>query len=142
MKSRQRGQVLALIAVLLPALVLGLGLIVDTAVVFQARRQALALADAAADYGAAQIDQAASRANPSQPAPIDPAKAQTGAQQYVLEHQPGAVVSVTATRQVVVVSVTLQAPTLLWHLPGQSTVAIQATGRSQPFSGVETGQAP
>ncbi len=65
-----------------------------------------------------------------------------GYQQYVLEHQPGAGVTVSATRQVVVVSVTLQAPTLMWHLPGQSTVAIQATGRSQPFSGVESGQAP
>jgi Flp pilus assembly protein TadG len=142
MKCRQRGQVLALIAVLLPAVVLGLGLIVDTALVFQARRQALALADAAADYGAAQIDQAASRANPSAPAQIDPVKAQTEAQRYVLEHQPRATVRVSTTRQLVVVSVTLQAPTVMWHLPGQSTVAIQATGRSQPFSGVETGQAP
>jgi hypothetical protein len=142
MKVRQRGQVLALIAVLLPAIVLGVGLIVDTAVVFQARRQAVALADGAADYGAAQIDQTASRANPSAPAQIDAAKAQTRAQEYVLRHQAGATVSVTATRQVVVVTVMLQAPTLMWHLPGQSTVVIQATGRSQPFSGVESGQAP
>ena len=142
MKLRQPGQVMPLIAVLLPAIVMGLGLIVDTAVVFQARRQALALADAAADYGAAQIDQAASRGNPSAPAPIDPVRAQSQAQQYVLEHQPGEAVTVTATRQLVVVTVTFQAPTLLWHLPGQSTVAIQATGRSQPFSGVESGQAP
>ncbi len=141
-RHRQRGQVLALVAVLLPAIVLGLAFVVDTALVFKARREALALADAAAQYGAAQIDQAAKRADPGAPAPIDVPIAESMARDYVLFHRPDAIVQATATRQAVDVNITLQAHTIIWHLPGQSTVAITAQGNAQPFTGVTTGQAP
>ncbi len=140
--SRQRAQVLPLLAVLLPAVVLGLGLLVDTALVFKARREALALADSAAQLGAAQIDDAAKRADPAHPAPIDASAAEFAARQYVLKHQPRAVVNATATPQLIRVSVTLQAPTIIWHLPGQGAVPIQAQADAQPFTGVATGQAP
>jgi uncharacterized membrane protein len=139
---RQRGQVLALVAVFLPAIIAGLALVVDTALVFKARREALALADAAAQYGAAQIDQAAKRANPTAPAPLDVPKAESMARDYVLIHRPDALVQTSATRQRVEVDVTLQAPTIIWHLPSESNVAIQAHGNAQPFTGVATGQAP
>jgi hypothetical protein len=143
MHRRQRGQVMALFAVvLLPAIVLGLGLVVDTALVFKARREALALADAAAEFGAAQVDQESKRANPESPAPINIPLAESKAQQYVFQHRPGAVVTARATRQRVHVSVVLQATTLMWHLPGQSTVPIQAAADAQPFTGVATGRAP
>ena len=141
-RHRQRGQVLALLAVLLPAIVLGLGLIVDTALVFKAHREALALADAAAQYGAAQIDMAAKRADPVAPAPIDVALAEAKAREYVLMHRPDAAVQVTASRQQIEVSITLQVPTLIWHLPGRSNVTIQAQQDAQHFTGVATGQAP
>jgi len=139
---RQRGQVMALVAVLLPAIVLGVGLIVDTALVFKTHREAIALADDAAQYGAAQIDQAAKRANPSQPAPIDVSVAEAMARQYVLLHRPDAIVYATATRRQIEVSVSLQVSTIIWHLPGRSTVTIQAQMDAQPFTGVATGQAP
>jgi hypothetical protein len=139
---RQRGQVLALIAVLLPAVVLGLGLIVDTALVFKARREALALADAAAQYGAAQFDQAAKRADPGDPAPLDVPRAEALARHYVLLHRPDATVDVTTSRRQIEVSVSLEVPTIIWHLPGRSTVSVQAQQYAQPFTGVATGQAP
>lgn len=142
MRRRQRAQVLPLLAVLLPAVVLGLGLLVDTALVFKARREALALADSAAQFGAAQIDEVAKRADPAQPAPIDVPVAELAARQYVLQHLPGAVVSTRATPQQIRVSVTVQAVTIIWHLPGQSAVPIQAQADAQPFTGVATGQAP
>ena len=141
-RHRQRGQVLPLLAVLLPAVVLGLGLLVDTALVFKARREALALADSAAQYGAAQIDESAKRADPAHPAPILVPVAEFAARQYVLQHQPQAVVNVTATPQQIRVNVTMQAVTIIWHLPGQSAVPIQAQAAAQPFTGVATGQAP
>jgi len=141
-RERQRAQVLALLAVLLPAVVLGLGLLVDTALVFKARREALALADSAAQFGAAQIDAAAKRADPTHPAPIDVPVAEFAARQYAFQHQPGAVVNVTATRQQIRVNVTLQATTIIWHLPGKGAVPIQAHADAQPFTGVATGQAP
>jgi len=141
-RRRERGQVLTLLAVLLPAVVLGLGLLVDTALVFKARREALALADSAAELGAAQIDQAARRADPAHPAPIDVRVAELAARQYVLQHLPSAVVSTTATPQQIRVNVTVQAVTIIWHLPGQSAVPIQAQADAQPFTGVATGQAP
>jgi len=142
MRRRQRGQVLPLFAVLLPAVVLGLGLLVDTALVFKARREALALADSAAQFGAAQIDEAAKRADPANPAPILVPVAEFAARQYVLQHQPQAVVNVTATPQQIRVNVTVRAVTIIWHLPGQSAVPIQAQADAQPFTGVATGQAP
>jgi uncharacterized membrane protein len=142
-RRRQPGQVVALFAaVLLPAIVLGLGLVVDTALVFKARREALALADAAAEYGAAHVDHESKRAHPELPAPIDIMLAESKAQQYVVQHRPSAVVTATATTQRVHVSVVVQATTLIWHLPGESTVAIQAVADAQPFTGVATGQAP
>ena len=142
LRRRQRVQVLPFLAVLLPAVVLGLGLLVDTALVFKARREALALADAAAQFGAAQIDESAKRADPARPAPLDSSLAEFEARQYVLAHQPGAAVNATATPQRISVSVTLQAPTIIWHLPGQGAVPIQAQADAQPFTGVATGQAP
>ena len=142
MHRRQHGQLLPLFAVFLPAVVLGLGLLVDTALVFKARREALALADSAAQFGAAQIDEAAKRADPAQPAPIDVSVAKVAVQQYVFQHQPQAVVNVTATPQQIRVNVTMQAVTIIWHLPGQSAVPIQAQAAAQPFTGVATGQAP
>jgi len=141
-RRRQLGQVLPLLAVLLPAVVLGLGLLVDTALVFKARREALALADSAAEFGAAQIDEAAKRADPAHPARIDVTVAEMAARQYVLQHLPSAIVSTTATRQQIRVNVTVQAVTIIWHLPGQSAVPIQAQADAQPFTGVATGQAP
>ena len=142
MQGRQRGQVVVLVAVLLPAIVLGLGLIVDTALVFKARREALALADAAARYGAAQIDVSARRADPHEPAPIDASLAESSAREYVLRRRPNATVDATATRRQIRVGVMLRTPTVMWHLPGQSTVAVQAEADAQPFTGVATGQAP
>ena len=139
---RLRGQVLALVAVLLPAIIVGAALVVDTALVFKARREGLALADAAAQYGAAQIDTTAKRANPTAPAPLDGPKAESMARDYVLLHRPDAVVQTSATRQTVEVDVTLQAPTVIWHVPGRSAVTIDAKGTAQPFTGVEGGQAP
>ena len=40
------------------------------------------------------------------------------------------------------VNVTMQAVTIIWHLPGQSAVPIQAQAAAQPFTAVATGQAP
>jgi Flp pilus assembly protein TadG len=141
-KRRQRGQVLALVAVLLPAMVLGVGAIVDTALVFKGRREALAIADAAAQYGAAQINQQAARSNPTQPAVIAVSTAESEARQYVLQHEPSAGVSVRATPRQIEVNVTLQVSTIIWHLPGQSGVTVHAAADAQPFAGVATGQAP
>jgi hypothetical protein len=141
-RRRQHGQVLALMAVLLPAIVLGLGLVVDTALVFKARREALALADGAAQHGAAQIDESAKRADVAAPSPIDVAVAESKARQYVLLQRQGAIVDTVATPREIRVTVTLQVPTIVWHLPGQSNVAIQASANAQPFTGVVTGQAP
>jgi hypothetical protein len=142
MRHRQRGQAMALVAVLLPAVVVGLGLVVDTALVFRAHRDALALADAAAQYGAAQIDQVARRAHPGEPAPINVPAAESMARDYVLFHRPDAIVQASATRQIVNVNISIETPTILWHLPGHNTVRIQAQGNAQPFTGVATGQAP
>jgi hypothetical protein len=131
-----------MVAVLLPAIVAGLALVVDTALVFQARREALGLADAAAQYGAAQIDQAAKRSEPRDPAPVNVSRAAAMTRNYVLLHRPDASVQTTVTRQEVEVDVTLQASTIIWHMPGASTVAVHASGAAKPFTGVATGQAP
>jgi Flp pilus assembly protein TadG len=133
-----------LFGVLVMAL-LGLsGLAMDGGEVFLARRDAQALADAAARAGAGQLDQVALRTDPASPARIDPVAAADAAAAYIEIVRPGATLQVLEVDAAhITVEVTSPpVPVTLLQLAGVSnSVAIRAIGEAEPQTGItEPGQ--
>jgi Flp pilus assembly protein TadG len=133
-----------LFAVLVIAL-LGLsGLAIDGGEVLVARRDAQALADAAARAGAGQLDQVALRTDPTSPAQIDPLAAADAAMAYIDEVRPGAtlqVLEVDAEHITVEVTSPPVAVTLLQLAGVGNSVTVRAIGNAGPQTGItELGQ--
>jgi Flp pilus assembly protein TadG len=128
-----------LFAVLVIAL-LGLsGLAIDGGELFVARRDAQALADAAARAGAGQLDQVALRTDPTSPARIDPVAAADAAVAYIDEVRPGATLQVLEVDAAhITVEVTSPpVPVTLLQLAGVgSSLTIRAIGEAEPQTGI------
>ncbi len=133
-----------LFAVLVIAL-LGLsGLAIDGGELFVARRDAQALADAAARAGAGQLDQVALRSDPTSPAQIEPIAAADAAMAYIGEVRPGAtlqVLEVDAAHITVEVTSPPVPVTLLQFAGVGRSVRVTAIGEAEPQTGItEPGQ--
>jgi len=129
----------AFIAVLLPALLVLAGLAIDGGQVLVVRRETQALADGAARAGAAEIDEAAARIDPSVPIVLDPAQAAAAATAYIAEVAPTAQIVVTQVDPTHIAVRVTSAPVhitllqLAWVGP---TVRVQASGTAEPRTGI------
>jgi hypothetical protein len=121
-------------AVLLVVLVLGL--IADSMLLFAAHRRATLLAESAARAGASHLDRQAAHDDPSGPPQLDVITAQGIARAYVLRQQPDAAVDTRADPATIVVTVHLQVPPTILHPPGQPSVEVIADGIAHPFIGL------
>ena len=127
--------------VLLPVLLALTGLVADGGQVLVARRQVQGLAESAAHAGAAELDSAAARANPEQPAPLGPRAAELAAAQYIATQEPGLTASVQADAQRVVVHVRSRPiPMTLLRIAGIMQVLVTADASAEPRTGVTGAQ--
>jgi uncharacterized membrane protein len=128
--ARDRGSILPFTAVIVAALVACAGLAVDGGRILGARREASALAAAAARRGSQELawaDLADGRAA------IDPGRATAVAQAFLA--QAGATGSVAATPQQVSVTVTLTESTVVLGAFGIGSKTVTATRTAAPFGG-------
>ena len=129
------------VAVLLPVLLALTGLVADGGQVLVARRQVQGLADSAAHAGAAELDSAAARSNPEQPAPLAPRAAELAAAQLIAIQEPGLTATVQADTQHVVVHVTSRPiPMTLLRIAGIMQVQVEADASAEPRTGVTSAQ--
>jgi len=129
----------AFIAVLLPALLVLAGLAIDGGQVLVVRRETQALADGAARAGAAEIDEAAARIDPSVPIVLDPAPAAAAATAYIAEVAPTAQIVVTQVDPTHIAVRVTSAPvhiSLLQLARVGPTVRVQASGTAEPRTGI------
>jgi Flp pilus assembly protein TadG len=126
----ERGSVSLLVVVMVPALLMAAGLVLDGGRQLQARREASAAAASAARAAAQMSDQEAYGPG------LDPALAARRAQVHLTAL--GHVGTVDVTPAAVTVTVTATVDNLI--LPGSRTVSSAST--SAPLDGVTTGQAP
>ncbi len=135
------GQALAWVAVLLPFLLALLGLAIDGATVFAARRGCQAVADGAARAGAMELDVAAYRRTDGGAALLDPALAGRVAADYLGRRGWGDA-AVEAGPYGVTVVAGRTVPLGLMRLFGRAAVRVTATGYAVPYHGTAAGQAP
>jgi Flp pilus assembly protein TadG len=133
---------MTLFAVVLLPVLLGLtGLVADGGQVLVARREVQGLAESAAHAGATQLDTTAARANPDQPAPIDPRAAELAAARYLAIQEPGLSATVRADTQQVVVHVTSRPiPMTFLRVAGIMQVQVAADATAEPRTGVASAQ--
>jgi uncharacterized membrane protein len=120
----QRGQVLAWVAVFLPALLVVLGLVIDGGLAFTARRDLQDVADAAAQAGAMQLDPAM-YATTGQ-VRLNPIQARAAAAEYLSAH-PEVSPTVIAGPTWIQVTVRQSWPTVFLKLFGVQEVTMTAT---------------
>jgi hypothetical protein len=116
--------------------ILVLGLIADSMLLFAAHRRATLLAESAARAGASQLDRQAAHDNPTGPPRLDVITAPGMARAYVLRQQPDATVDTRADPATIVVTVRLLVPPTILHPPGQPRVEVVADGIGHPFIGL------
>jgi Flp pilus assembly protein TadG len=104
------------------------GLLFDVAAAMTAKVSALQVAQQAARAGADQLDLLTLRT--SGQTRLDPAAAQTAAEQWL--DQAGAAGTATATTEQVTVTVTVTQPTVLLDAVGVATFTLSATATAQP----------
>ena len=136
-----RGQAIGWVAVMLPVFLLIIGLAIDGATVFAARRDAQNVADGAARAGAMEIDIALLRRSDGRLVRVDPPLAREEALRYLaLQRWADATVIAEETGVTVTAGQTVELG--LMRLAGFGSVRISATGRATPFSGIDQGQRP
>jgi hypothetical protein len=134
MKVRgESGQVLPIVTVMSLGLLAMVGLVVDAGLLFAARRDLQASADAAARAGASVIDEDAYRGSGGRRAVLDPAGARAAAH-HRLEGVD--VVALHASPEEVVVGVARTQPLLLLRLIGAGSVRVEADSTARPRTGI------
>lgn len=127
------GQVLPIVAVTTLGLLAMVGLVVDAGLMFAARRDLQATADAAARAGAGVLDEEIYRSSGGRSVVIDEPEAEKAA----LAHLSGVdVESVTATSDAVHVSVSRSQPLLLLGFIGIGPVNVEARSTARPRTGI------
>ena len=140
-RDPREGQALLWVAVMLPFFLALIGLAIDGATVFAARRGCQAVADGAARAGAMELDVAAYRESDGGAALLDPGRAERAATEYLgLRRWPDAAVAAEPRGVTVVAGRTV--PLGLMRLFGHGTVRVTATGRAVPYHGIEEGEGP
>jgi Flp pilus assembly protein TadG len=133
----ERGQALALAAVMMPLFVAIVGLALDGALVFNARRVLQDAADGAARAGAMQIDQRAYRESFGERVVLDPASAREVAAAYLADGPAGLSAEVAADPERVVVRVSRDVPTAFLRIVRIDSVRIGAVAPAELRYGVE-----
>ncbi|MEY9887688.1 Flp pilus assembly protein TadG [Catenulispora sp. MAP5-51] len=125
---RDDGSATAFVVVIVPALLLVAGFVLDLGLAMNARVHALAVAEEAARAGAGALDPVQLRqgGRPS----LDPARAQAAARSYLAGAGEGGAVSASAN--LVTVTVKLQQPTELLRLIGLKNFSIAGTATAVP----------
>ena len=126
---------------MLPFFLAVIGLAIDGASVFAARRGCQAVADGAARAGAMELDVEAYRESDGESALLDPALAGQAAADY-LGRRGWTDAAVTAGPYGVTVVAGRTVPLGLMRLFGRGEVRVTATGHAVPYHGIGSGQAP
>jgi uncharacterized membrane protein len=136
--GKERGQVLALTAVLMIGILAAVGLAVDAGLVFSARRYLQGAADAAAAAAAQQIDVMAYRGSQGQVVQLDPSLAYAAAvaRLEALPQVESYTVQVSATRVDVTVRGRARLAFLPALLPLARTVPVGASAWAVPRYGI------
>jgi len=128
--------------VLLVPFMFGLtGLALDGGQMLVTQRQIQGVAEGAARAGAEQLDQNATRDNPTAPAPLDPNLAWTAAADYVAAQPPGLSATINATAAEVSVEVTSGAvPVMFLRAIGYTRpIHVRAMAVAEPRTGIVSG---
>lgn len=129
----ESGQVFPLVVVMSLGLLGMVGLVIDGGLVFAARRDLQATADAAARAGATVIDERAFRRSGGQEAVLDI----DGARQAALRRLTDLdIVELRATSEAVFVRVARSEPLLLLGVIGLGPVQVQAESTARPRTGI------
>ena len=136
---RQRGQVLAWVAVMLPFFLAVVGLAIDGGLVFAGKREAQNAADAAARAGAMQVNIAAYRRTNGTWVELDPVQAGDVAWTYLTASGWGDA-NVSASVQSVTVTTRRNVPLGFLRLIGISSAPVSATARAAPYFGITEGR--
>lgn len=127
------GQVLPIVAVMTLGLLAMVGLVVDAGLMFAARRDLQATADAAARAGAAVLNEDVYRSSGGRTAVLD----ESGAEKAAMAHLAGVdLQSVTATTDAVLVRISRSQPLLLLGLVGAGPVNVEARSTARPRTGI------
>lgn len=135
--SVQSGQAILWAAVMLPLFLSVVGLAIDAAIVFGARRELQNVADSSARAGAMQVDLRAYRDSSGQTVVLDRAAARRVAAQYAAEQGPGLVATISVDPQRVVVEVRRDVRTSFVRLAGLSSVRVSAVSPATVRFGIE-----
>jgi hypothetical protein len=129
----ESGQVLPLVTVMMLGLLAMVGLVVDGGLLFAARRDLQATADAATRGGAAIMDEKVYRQSGGQRAELDP----EGAESAALRRLGGVeVVSIRASSDAVFIRIARSQPLLLLGLIGVGAVRVEAYSTARPRTGI------
>jgi Putative Flp pilus-assembly TadE/G-like len=135
MKSRQPGQILPLMSIMIVVLLVVTGLALDGGQALVARREAQGVADAAARAGADQLDEASVRAGDNPPN-LNTDAAYAAAANYVGIQRPGMFATIVVAPQRVDVHVSLKLELTFMRLTGLSSATIDADGSAEPRTGI------
>ncbi|SEP53403.1 TadE/TadG family type IV pilus assembly protein [Amycolatopsis saalfeldensis] len=132
LREDQSGRVTAFVVIIVTAVLLFAGLVLDGGLALAAKVRALGEAQEAARAGAQEIDLAAYRANGT--LRLEPQQASAAARKYLAAAGHTGTVSVAGNT--VHVTVTVSQPTQLLPLIGIGSIAVTAAGQAQPQRGI------
>jgi Putative Flp pilus-assembly TadE/G-like len=132
LREDELGRVTAFVVVIVTAVLLFAGLVLDGGLALAAKVRALGEAQEAARAGAQEIDLVAYRTNGS--LRLAPQQASAAARSYVAATGHAGTVSVAGNT--VNVTVTISQSTQLLGLVGIGSIAVTATGQAQPQHGI------
>lgn len=132
LRQDQSGRVTAFVVIIVTAVLLFAGLVLDGGLALAAKVRALGEAQEAARAGAQEIDLAAYRANGA--LRLEPQQASAAARNYLAAAGHTGTVSVAGNT--VNVTVTVSQSTQLLPLIGIGSITVTATGQAQPQRGI------
>lgn len=132
LREDQSGQVTAFVVILVTAVLMFAGLVLDGGLALAAKVRAIGEAQEAARSGAQEIDLAAYRADGS--LHLAPQRASEAAHNYLAT--AGHTGSVSIVGNTVNVSVTVSQPTQLLRLVGIGSITVTGIGHAQPQRGI------
>jgi hypothetical protein len=132
LRGDQSGRVTAFVVIIVTAVLLFAGLVLDGGLALAAKVRALGEAQEAARAGAQEIDLTVYRANGA--LRLEPQQASAAARNYLAA--AGHTGTVSAAGNTVTVTVTVSQSTQLLPLIGIGSITVTATGQAQPQRGI------
>jgi len=134
------GRVTAFTVVIVAAVLLSAGLVLDGGLALAAKVRTVGQAQEAARAGAQAIDLSAYRATGT--LRLDPDRAATLARGYLADAHTGGAEAVTVVGDIVTVTLTVAQPTRLLGLVGVRSIHVTGTGSAHPDRGPAAGAGP